>query len=181
MILRRTGWVGGSDTVVSAPKWCLCSPPPTLKSLTLIDREPLKRTANLPSRANPTENFSCSEMLNCSSSFCAHSSSVSSRCDSIQGFILLKPYVMWLTFEWLHIYIPHCSDMQCAVFPLWCMHMTCSNLDVVAWSIGLVWISKDDQFHMTAMIICFLTNDSNHVRKIRIPTWNWLQHFWPHT
>lgn len=39
--------------------------------LTLIEREPLKSTASLLSRGNPTENFPCSERLNYSSSFCA--------------------------------------------------------------------------------------------------------------
>lgn len=49
------------------------------------------------------------------------------------------------------------------------MHTTCSNLDMVAWSIGLVWISKAIQFPMTAIIICFRTNNINRVGKILFP------------
>lgn len=56
-----------------------------LAFLTLIEREPLKRTANLPSRGNPTGDFSCSEMLNYLSSVCA----------SIQCPQLFYPLLLW--------------------------------------------------------------------------------------
>lgn len=62
--------------------------------MTLIEREPLKRTANLPSRRNPTGNFSCREMLNYSSSFCA-----SVQCPQLFYLLLLWETLSHYSFK----------------------------------------------------------------------------------
>lgn len=78
MVCGKTDCAAMFDTVVLDPKWHQQNLKSSSMFLTLIERKPLKRNANLPSGENSTGNVSRSEMSNYS--FCARVTVLAALC-----------------------------------------------------------------------------------------------------